>query len=318
MNSARFLPPLNSLRVFEAVARLGSFARAADELAVTPSAVSHQIRALEDYLGVQLLRRNTRRVKLTSAGESYALAVREALERIRTATRHLLAQRGEEALTLSVTPLIIQWLIPRLVEFQRHYPLIEVRLLTSVEPVDFGRSEVDAAIRWGTGQWPGLRSHLLLRERVTLLCAPSLVEQLREPADLAHVTLLHVLPRVGEWRLWLEAMGVSGVDPEHGPKFQNTPLALAAAAAGLGVVIADPRLAAGEVANGRLVMPFAQELPSACAYYLIFPVGDENKPAVAAFRDWLLQSQEQEAAETVNIGSDLRFQPVARSASDPS
>jgi len=289
----RRLPPLNAVRVFEAAARHQSFNRAAEELHVTPSAVSHQMRVLEEYLGVALFRRRTRRVELTPEGRTYLPAVRDALEQLRLATEQV-ARRGEAGpLTISAAPAFaVGWLMPRLAEFQLAHPDIEVRLTTSVELVDFDRSDVDVGIRTGDGDWPGLRSHRLMAEELVPVCSPALAEGpngIRRLDDLRHATLLHQLPRLGDWRSWLSAVGVDGVDPDRGPKFQNAAMTVEAAAAGLGVALASRHLVEDQLRSGRLVAPLDVAPPHAhSCYYLVYPPERADSPKIAAFRDWVL------------------------------
>ncbi|NIO41458.1 MAG: transcriptional regulator, partial [Burkholderiales bacterium] len=196
--------------------------------------------------------------------------------------------------TMSVTPpFATGWLIPRLSRFQVAQPDIEVRLslFTSSELVDFTRSDVDLVIRYGELDRAGIANHRLIAEELVPVCSPTLLEEsgpLRRPEDLRHTTLLHALPRLGQWRLWLNAAGVTEVNTERGPKFHNTPLTLQAAVAGMGVAIADRRLVAKELESGRLVVPFEMSLPGESAYYLVYPAERADNPKIAGFRDWLL------------------------------
>ncbi len=291
----RRLPPLNAVHTFEAAARHLSFHRAAEELHVTPSAVSHQVRALEEFLGVRLFNRLARQVVLTTEGQIYLPPVRAALDQIHSATERVAAAKDRGPLTMSVSPTFATgWLVPRLSRFQVAHPSIEVRLnlvRSTTEPADFSRSDVDLVIRYGNQDNPGLRSIRLIVEELLPVCSPALLDAptpLRRPQDLRHVTLLHALPRVDQWRQWLTAAGVGGVNAERGPKFHNTPLTLEGAIAGMGVALADRRLVARELKSGRLVAPFDITLPSESAYYLIYPQEREDNPNIAAFRDWLL------------------------------
>lgn len=288
----RRLPPLNAIRMFEAAARYLNFNRAAGELHVTPSAVSHQIRLLEKFLGVKLFLRQSRQVALTPQGENYLAAIHEALERIGAATERATATGAAGPLTLSVAPAFASpWLVPRLAGFQLAHPDIEVRLISSLDLVDFTQSDVDVAVRYGLGHWLGLRSHRLFSEELVSLCSPGLRKGppvLRRPADLRSATLLHVLSRMGQWRTWLALAGVKGIEAEQGPKFHTTPLALEAAVASQGVVIADRRLVTPYIESGRLVVLFDAPLPSESAYYLVYPEERAGNPRVAAFRKWLL------------------------------
>ncbi|MBW8055061.1 MAG: transcriptional regulator GcvA [Nitrospira sp.] len=291
----RRLPPLNAVHTFEAAARHLSFNRAAEELHVTPSAVSHQVRTLEEFLGVRLFNRLARQVVLTTEGQVYLPPIRAALDQIDSATERVAAAKGSGPLTMSISPTFATgWLVPRLSRFQVAHPSIEVRLnlvRSITELVDFSRSDVDLVIRYGDANHAGLRNIRLIVEELVPVCSPALLEgptPLRQPQDLRRATLLHALPRVDQWRQWLKAAGVSGVNAERGPKFHNTPLTLEGALAGMGVALADRRLVARELRSGRLVAPFDITLPSESAYYLIYPEEREDDSKIAAFRDWLL------------------------------
>lgn len=288
----RRLPPLNTLRSFEAAARHASFLRAAKELHVTASAVSHQMRTLEKFLGVALFRRDGRQVVLTREGESYLRAIREGLNLMAAATARIRAPRAGGVLTISVAPSFgTPWLVPRLAGFQLEHPELEVRLTSSLDLVDFAKSDVDAAVRYGAGRWRGLRSHRLFTEELIPVASPRLrigKKRLSKPADLRQATLLHVIPRLGQWRMWLSAAGVPDIDAEAGPKFHTTPLALEAAIAGHGIAIADRGLVADQVRSGRLVTPFDIVLPTEYAYYLVYPQARADDPNIVTFRDWLL------------------------------
>ena len=276
------LPPLKAVRVFEAAARFQSFNSAADALSVTPSAVSHQVKSLEEYLGIKLFKRLNRKVVLTPEGRAYLTPIRDALEQIRVATERIRCTEAAGAITLSVAPSFATgWLTPRLPQLQLDHPEIEVRLISAIELVDFADSDLDAAIRSGRGLWQGLRSHRLLAEELIPICKPDLAQgelRLRCLEDLRHATLLHEIPRLGLWRSWLTAVGVVDVDAERGPKFQGAAMAVEAAVAGLGVAIANRPLVEAHLRDGRLVIPFDIELPSDSAYYLVYP--QENRTVV--------------------------------------
>ncbi|MDX1488119.1 MAG: transcriptional regulator GcvA [Acidiferrobacterales bacterium] len=289
------LPPLSAVQTFEAAARHLSFQRAAQELHVTPSAVSHQIRVLEDFLGVRLFIRRPRQVALTPEGQMYLPPIRAALDQVRVATERVAASRETGPLTMNVSPSFAAgWLVPRLARFQIAQPNIEVRLnlvRSTAVLVDFPRSDVDLAIRHGDVDRPGLCTHRLIAEELVPVCSPALLQgqhALRQPDDLRHFTLLHALPRWDQWQHWLETAGIKGVDARRGPKFHNTPLTIEAAVAAMGVALSDPRLVAEELQNGRLVMPFDIALPVDSAYYLIYPEERGDQPKLVAFREWLL------------------------------
>lgn len=288
----RHLPPLNAVRTFEAAARHLSFSNAAEELHITPSAVSHQVKTLEEFLGVPLFRRLNRQVELTGEGASFLPPLRAALDQIDAATARVITARESGPLVISVAPSFgTRWLVPRLPGFQEAHPDIEVRPIISVELVDFARSDIDLAVRHGRGDWPDLESTFLKSEEVLPVCSPDLLEwgpPLETPQDLHAHTLLHVMPRMGEWRSWLALADVEGIDTERGPRFQNVPMAVDAAISGLGVAIADPRMIEADLVRGRLVVPFDIELPVEGGYYLVYPAERAGAPKIAAFRDWLL------------------------------
>lgn len=287
------LPPLNALRSFEAAARFESFNKAAGQLHVTPSAVSHQIRTLEEYLGVDLFRRRPREVRLTEAGHTFLPPVRDALEQIATAAEHLMRRPESATLVVSAAPsFAIGWLVPRLTDFHAAHPEIEVRIDTSVEFVDFLDSDVDVCVRYtASPHFEGLRSHLLFREELVPVCSPRLVRGdggLREPADLAGVTLLHSLSRTGQWRAWLTAAGAGDVPTDQGPRFPNDAIAVEAAASGLGVALANRTVIERQLAEGRVVAPFDLGYSSDAGYYIVYPESAAHDTRIVAFRDWLL------------------------------
>jgi len=287
----RRLPPLNALRAFEAAARLLSFTRAADELAVTQAAVSHQIKALEEWIGVPLFRRVNRGLLLTDAGQALLSVLRDALDRIAAATERLRAGPRTGQLVVSALPsFAAKWLVPRLPRFQAAHPNIELHLHAAVALVDFTRDPVDLALRFGAGRWAGVEAIRLLDEEVTPVCSPALLaggHPLREPADLRHYTLLHDDFEL-DWQTWLDAAGVSGVDASRGPRFTGSDHLVQAALAGHGIALGRGALVADDLAAGRLVRPFALSLPSEWAYYIVYPAGAGNRPKIAAFRDWIL------------------------------
>ncbi|MCG8692796.1 MAG: transcriptional regulator GcvA [Minwuiales bacterium] len=288
----RQIPPLTALRAFEAAARHLSFTKAAEELNLTPSAISHQVKALEDFLGASLFRRLHRSLALTDVGRAYLPPLTEAFDRIHGATAEVLGRLYDGPLTVTMVPTFaIRWLVPRLGHFQAQHPDIEVRLMTGVELVDFEHSSVDAAIRYGNGDWPNVRKTLLMREELVPVCSPALLENgapLKTPSDLKHFTLLHDLHRPDEWRMWLTAAGAKDVDPDRGPKFQGSALALQAAIEGLGVVIIYPPLAEQDLESGRLVIPLDFQLPVRSGYYLLYPEDRADDPRIKAFERWLL------------------------------
>ncbi|MBM3490799.1 MAG: transcriptional regulator GcvA [Alphaproteobacteria bacterium] len=294
----RPLPSLTGLRAFEAVARLGGVAQAAAHLRVTQTAISHQLSRLEEQLGLPLFRRQGRKLKLTLAGEALFPPARIAFEQLRRAVDRLHAVERPNVLTVSTLPsFATKWLVPRLAGFQARAPEVDARITTSSHAVDFAAEEVDVAVRFGRGNWPGTRADRLFSEDIQPVCAPRLLAgepPLREPADLARHTLLHVSPFDDDWRLWLTAAGLGHIDPRRGLSFDLSINALQAAMDGLGVAIGHSAFVARDLAAGRLVAPFALKVPMHAAYYVVAPLATAERPKVKAFRDWLLD----EAAET--------------------
>lgn len=287
------LPPLNALRAFEAAARCLSFSKAAEDLSVTPAAVSHQIKALEEWLGVALFKRLNRAVMLTDEGQAYVLGVREGLNTIRISTEKLLKQDSTGSLTVSTLPsFAVRWLLPRLSRFRVEHPDIDVRLSATDFLTDFERDDVDLVIRYGSGEYPGLYTEKLLTEDSLFpVCSPELLKgnfPLRTPADLKHHTLLHDDLRV-DWETWLAAAGVKGIDPKKGPSFNDSSMVLTAAMEGQGVSLGRSTLAAADLAAGRLVKPFDVELKAGHAYYIVCPEESAERPRILTFRKWLLK-----------------------------
>ena len=290
----RWLPSLNGLRAFEAAARHQSFTRAAEELSVTQTAVSHRIRTLEERLGLKLFDRRGPALRLTNAANNYLPSVRSAFDELYDATERLMGRDGDATLTVStLTTFAAKWLVPRLGGFQDLHPEISVRITTSMASVDFDRDDVDVAIRYGRGDWPGLRVDRLIREDIFPVCSPKLLagpHPLGRPADLASHTLLHVVGFREDWQVWLTAANVDGVDPSSGLRFDLIVNALQAAIDGLGVALGRTALVEGDLAAGRLVAPFDISLPIEAAYYVVAPERTADLPRIAAFREWLINS----------------------------
>ena len=292
----RSLPPLTSLRAFEAAARLLSFTKAARELHVTPAAVSHQIRGLEEYLGVTLFRRTTRRLYLTEQGARAAEHFSEGFDRILRGVDLLRSSGDGGMLTIGTTPsFATRWLVPRLGRFTRRFPDIQLRLHVGTGPVDFDRDEIDVAIRFGGGAFDGMQAVPLFDECIAPLASPSLVRQhsLRRPADLARVPLLHdgSMRRAGRrtgWPDWFRAAGESNVDSGLGLHFDDGALVLQAAALGRGVALGRLAYAMDDLAARRLRLPFTPILRMDLRYQLLVPQARATEPAIGAFRNWLV------------------------------
>lgn len=295
------LPSLNGLRAFEAAARHLSFTNAALELNVTQTAISHQIRRLEEELGKKLFIRQSRALKLTPEAEEYLPGIRAAFQDLRTATDRLLRNGNDRVLTVStLTSFAVKWLLPRLGPFQEKHPDIDVRITTSTELVDFRTGNVDAAIRYGRGQWPGLRSDWLMAEELFPVCSPELMkgkQGLKRPADLERFTLLHTASTIDDWRLWLTAAGLPAhVSRSPGLTFDLAFVTLQAAIDGLGVAMGHTAYVADDIAKGRLVVPFRTVLPSDAGYYFVTPLDKPVAAKIDAFRDWLKDTVKAQAS----------------------
>jgi len=289
---------LNSLRAFEASARHLSFVVAANELHVTPAAVSHQVKRLERYLRVPLFRRLPRGLLLSETGQTLLSELREVFLHLDKAMERVTQSDSRGALTISVAPMFaVKWLVPRLRKFDALYPDIDVRMSSSLRLVDFQRDAFDAAIRLGSGAYSGLEAVKLFDESVTPMCSPRASQSagaLRSPDDLCRHVLLHddsmeFDPAAPTWKIWLQAAGAKAVDAARGPRFGQPDLALQAAIDGAGVALGWRYLAAGDIEAGRLIQPFSRTLPLRAAFYLVYPEGNAAKPKIAAFRDWLLK-----------------------------
>lgn len=290
----RQLPALGALRAFEVLARTGTLAKAADELCVTPSAVGHQVRALEAWLGTSLFETSGRLRVLTADGARLANDVGKAFDQLEFACRAAAQAAGQE-LHLNVTPTFaIRWLVPRLGRFHARHPDIAVYIETSAKPIDLTRENMHAALRFGKPPWTGLTSELIFMEDVFPVCHPSLLagrKRLSKPEDLKHHTLLHSLYRRDDWAKWLDAAGVaqSIVDPTQGLTFDLTTMAIDAAENGLGVAITREAQVSSALESGRLVVPFGRDLMRGEGCYFLTREPLWHEPHVAVFRQWLLE-----------------------------
>jgi LysR family glycine cleavage system transcriptional activator len=305
------LPPLNALRAFEAAARHLSVKKAAIELNVTPAAVSHQIRMLEDYLGVQLFHRYNRALELTDAARASLPKLREGFDALVQAVERLRSHVSGGVLTVSAAPsFAARWLMPRLHRFIAAHPEVDVRVSARMRRVSVdGKGDVaeratveawlddsDIAILYGRGNYPALWVKKLLDLTIAPICSPRMLQgehPIQRPQDLADHMLLHddtgdLYDNEPFWDVWLRAAGVEGVDSRRGPHFSHAVLAFEAAIDAVGVVASMPVLAAEDIAAGRLIVPFDLKVPLASAYYLVCHESASTRPAVALFRDWLL------------------------------
>ena len=291
----RRLPPLNALRAFEAAARHLNFSRAADELSVTPGAVSQQIQNLEDYVGAALFKRTPKGLLLTDAAQTALPALREAFDRLAEAASLLTAAVDGRRLTITAPPsFAAKWLAPRLGAFERVHPQVDVWLNAGMELVDLSAGEVDLALRYGAGRYPGMEVKRLVSETVIPVISPALLAEqpLENPDDLSHHILLHdgspeIDDSCPDWPMWLTARGLRGIDGHRGPRFNQSSLVIEAAANGRGVALAKRTLAQADLDAGRLVAPLQISTAVDFAYYLVHAKAKGRLPQVKAFIAWI-------------------------------
>jgi LysR family transcriptional regulator, glycine cleavage system transcriptional activator len=282
------LPPLNTLRLFEAAARHLNYKTAAQELSVTPSAISHAVQALEDWLGSALFHRQGRTITLTSAGEAYLPAVAEALELFARAADLGASRNADNALHISATPAFAsRILLPGLPRFRALHPQIAVSIDTTHKLVEFPRDGADLAIRRGHGYWPGLSAELLLTEIFVPVCSPELAGRLGKDAALDSVPLIHVLGVSEDWLAWTDACDEAEIDCAKGLKVDTFDMAIQAAVDGLGVAIGRHPFIEAELSSGALVPFRDREIPAKASYWFVAPPHTMSRPDVLAFRDWL-------------------------------
>ncbi|WP_433948473.1 transcriptional regulator GcvA [Brevundimonas diminuta] len=302
------IPPLNALKAFEAAARRLNITRAAEELSVTPGAISQQIRILEEHAGAPLFHREGRQIALTELGAELYPLLRDGFDYLKRAGDLLYRPDRRHALAVSVPPSFAsKWLAPRIARFTAAHPEIEVWMSADMRLADVSGGRVDVAVRYGRGDYSGVRSEKLLDADVTPVCALSLTmggNALRRPADLAHHALIHLRPSELEeprpdWAAWFKARGLTSIDAQAGPRFDQTALAIEAAAHGQGVALAPFAFVAGDLASGRLVAPFADgALSTALAYYVLIKRSGASTPA-RAFAAWL--KEEAKAAADASV-----------------
>jgi len=286
----RFLPSMNALNAFEAVARLGRFTLAADELGLTQGAVSRQILALEAALDLKLFERGRDGARLTEAGAAYAAEIGPALRRISNATLNMITTKGHGGtIVLGILPTLgTRWLVPRLPRFFELHPDIGINFMTRLESRDLVQDGLDAAILIGTGAWPNCRAEHLMDETLLPVCSPNFLASARitEPRDLTRFQLLHLRSRPNGWRRWLAANGVDQPDVA-GMSFEQFSMVSQAAMADMGIAVLPDFLIGEELASGRLVPVFERTVRSDMAYYFVYPQANADNPAVAALSAWL-------------------------------
>ena len=288
---ARRLPPLNSLKCFEAAGRLLSFTEAAKELNVTQAAISHQIKVIEEFLGVSLFDRYPRRLSLTEQGRTLLPEVIEAFDRVSLAVTAIGRERYSNVLSVRLAPsFAAKWLSPRLKHFWLQYPEIDLRLFHAHPAVDFEREEIDIAVTYGKGDWTGVVVDKLLSLDFFPVCSPSFLQTdkpLTDINNLRYYALLHDA-NYECWRDWLALAGVEGVDAGHGTVIDDTNVLIQAAMDGQGIALGSTTFVEDLLESGRLVKPFDISLRNEFAYYVVYPESHLKNPAVRAFRDWLL------------------------------
>jgi LysR family glycine cleavage system transcriptional activator len=303
------VPPLNALRAFEAAARHLSVKLAAEELCVTPGAVSQMLKTLETHLGVKLFERVTRGIYLTDAGRDYLPSIRNAFRQIAEASRRVAASTDAGVLTVSVTPFFASaWLVPRMKSFQDAHPDIDLQIVTSSAMVDFSRSGVDAAVRHGLGRYSGLRSDRVVTVEMVVVAAPSLVNRLERPkcpADLARWPHVHDADRKG-WSLWFQTNGVTEVRPPRGPSFDDTSLLLKAVLSGQGAGLLPAAMVASEMDSGQLIQLVETVQMEDFAYYLVCPENRQGQPKIVAFREWILGPLAQSVPQIATVAAASR------------
>jgi LysR family glycine cleavage system transcriptional activator len=299
---ANRLPPLNALRAFEASARQLSFTRAAEELFVTQAAISHQIKSLEEYLGIKLFMRKNRALLLTEEGQSYFLDIKDVFNAINDATERLLARGAKGAITVSLQPsFAIQWLVPRLNAFSLLHPDIDVRIKAVDQAESSLTEDVDVAIYYGRGKWADIYAEKLHTEYLVPVCSPLLLQgkkPLTQLNDLTKHTLLHDTSR-RDWKRWFKHVGVKATNVNHGPIFSHSAMVVQAAVHGQGVALAHSFLAKPDIDAGRLVCPFPEVLESKNSYYIVCRERQLELGKISAFWNWVLDTvaDEQEQLE---------------------
>lgn len=306
----RRLPPLNALRAFEAAARHLSFTEGAKELNVTQAAISHQVKALEEFLGVELFLRKNRALELTGAGSGYLPPLQEAFDLMDAASAVVRKRESSGPLRVStMNSFASKWLMPRLYRFRQAHPEIDVLVEANNELSDLLRSDIDLAIRFGYGDYPGLVTEFLARDLFVPLCAPALLtsgKPLRRPEDLVNHTLLH--DEVGKdpgWLRWLEIAGAPSEIAGRGPGFSDSSLVVTAAIAGEGVALGRVSLAIEDLRAGRLVAPFGPAFLSDYRYYVVYPPHAADWAKVRAFRDWVFDEMKRDDPLSFDLGVEV-------------
>lgn len=289
----RKIPSTSALVSFEAAARHESFTKAAEELALTQSAICRQIAGLETFLGIQLFHRTRRGVKLSEAGLAYARRVTTQLDAVERDTLAVMSQQGAQNIELAVVPSFgTQWLLPRLAEFKRLQPQITVNLSSRTRPFLFADTSFDAAIHFGDGEWSGTEAHFLMPENSVPVCSPLLLgtQQCLGAAEIARLPLLQQSTRPYAWRQWFGKQGLNMPQDLNGPRYELFSMLAQAASHAMGIALIPPFLIERELTDGRLQIASQQSVPTDKGYYLIIPERTVESAALRCFRDWLRQA----------------------------
>lgn len=287
------LPSLAALKAFESVGRHLSFQRAADELCLTPSAVSHQVRTLESQLGTRLFVRRHHELELTRIGDSYLSRIQAVIADLLDATADVVNSNGQAPLTVQLCPsLAATWMVRRLSTFRQENTDLEINIVTPYEDPHFLLPEVDVGVLYGTGNWTGVRAEHLLAEEIFPVCSPEYLESsapLKTPADLENHTIIRcALASNPEWQYWLEHVGHADLKPRQNLRFHNRVQTIEGAAQGLGIAMGRRPIVDEALQSGKLVIPFEQRLPGYGAYYLVYPDQAGRLPRISAFRTWII------------------------------
>ena len=306
------LPPMQALRAFEATARERSLTKAAESLHVTHGAISHQIKSLEADLGVRLVERAGRGIRLTDEGERFAARVRTAFAELTTAVQEITTRANPRLLRVSVIPsFAARWLLPRIGRFVAAHPDVDLEVSANSTNVDFRRDDADVAIRYGFGQWNDVRVEHLLDDTFFPVCSPRIAGGVpTRPTDLARYPLLRSDNE--PWKVWFDAAGVDLPEPHRGPIFNDSSHMMQAAAEGQGIALGRGTLLGNDERNGVLVRPFAIEAPSPRRFYLVYPPRSADSPKIAAFRAWL---HAEIAADRRSSASSASSRPPSHAAS---
>lgn len=293
IRTMRRLPPFAALRAFEAAARYNNFKKAAEDICLSASAVSHQVRSLEEFLGVQLFHRESGKPQLTATGADYLRSIQDIFNRLDVATNDITARSKRRTLVVNLYPSLAScWLLSRLPAFRAGNPDVDIKFLSSVTPLEFGREDIDVAIRYGDGDWVGMRSDFLFHDELFLVCGPQLAERL-PPLDqleaLSEQTFLYCSQDPDEWPQWFQTAGTRPPEVRHRMDFDSRAQVLEAVAGGLGIAIGRQPYMANFIESGRLCSPYPIRLRTGMGYYLVYPEHHAGYENVESFRTWMLE-----------------------------